>query len=310
MQLLEGYLSDVAGMTSRLEFFHLTYAWGALRNFGGIPPDALQAAIEDSREQVRCLAVRMLRLATYMTWELQQAVVGLSQEEKDLHGPVPETLDCMVSSWHEYLMALVRPREVRFRRASEARRGRVWRYEPIDWKILARMRIVLPREISLLADPPPLGAEVAVPASELRRAVEAATELLASDASMVPTVFGLLIDEPVVERKDGIWNPPGLRASLDSEGWVTQVGNVLLEGDPEPWVGVTGGYDRCQLERRAASGAEEVRDLRGLKEFRTANWGVIRILSRPEEHSLTRTLRSMRSYLKACGDGEVLKSGR
>lgn len=304
---LARYVRNAAEWTGRMSWFEIEYTWSSLRELtGSVPPDVLLAGLRDPRIEIRCDALRNVYSAPYLTQELRDEIVGIGMDEAELGG----ILSAMLASYDQFLNSKVGPREVRFRRAAEARRGRVWRYGKVEWKILARMRAVLSGEISLLADPPPLGAEIAVPASELQRAVEAATELLASDASMVPTVFGLLIDEPVVERKDGIWSPPGLRASLDSEGWDTQVWNVLLEGDPGPWMAVTGGYDRCQLERRTESGAEEVRDLRGLKEFRTANWGVIRILSRPEEHTLTRTLRSMRAYLKACGDGEVLKSGR
>jgi hypothetical protein len=180
------------------------------------------------------------------------------------------------------------------------------RFSRADWDTLSRVGKHLPDAVGVLFDVPDFGVKVPVPLTQLRAALDAIDDFLRDRGDILPYTYEFKCEYiPVGLPEDGNrWAPEEFSTGGQS--------GFRLPGDNEHFYALWAGLDECRLQKMA-TGTDgkgytvEVRDMRGVEEFQTANCGRVKIRRRREKSDLREGLAEIRAFLTSVDGPEVIK---
>jgi hypothetical protein len=180
------------------------------------------------------------------------------------------------------------------------------RFSLADWDMIARLSSHLPEAVQIMSGVPELGAEAIIPLGQLRAAANEIDDFLRDRADLLPYTYEFKCEYIPV-------GPPEACQYWECDRFGTGgQGGFRLPGDELHFYCLWAGLNECRLEKMAV-GADgrgkvvEVRDMRGEREFQTANCGRVQIRKRRAKWSLRKGLAEIRKFLSTVDGPEVIK---
>lgn len=176
----------------------------------------------------------------------------------------------------------------------------VHRFSMSDWETLDLMGQLNPDAVSKMVDVPDFGDEVLIPLADLRDAIKQIDEQLRDQPELLPYTYQIAYEMYFDNHQT-------IKFGFSTGG----LSGIRLLGDEDHWCYIRAGLTECRLQRMElqTDGTVKIveeRNLRGLRELRTVNFGGIRIRKRRAKSSLRKGLAAIQDFLTKQPEGYVV----
>ena len=175
-----------------------------------------------------------------------------------------------------------------------------YRISRADWHLIQALREHLPEEVEALFIVPAMGEPLHVATTVLRSAADTVLAFVTRSRDVLPYTYQFKLEFP---------SDPRMTPGFSTGG----MSGMRLPGDSEHYYAIRAGLNECRLEKWGIGpdgrGCKiDERDLRGEREFLSANMGNITIRRTRAKADLVKALSEIQRFLQRVSSLEVVKS--